>query len=64
MAQDVAPVIREFIQHNCNECHNKETSEGGLDLSMLALELRRFGCRTIRWLECLRNTKFNEDASD
>ncbi|MDA1229518.1 MAG: DUF1592 domain-containing protein, partial [Planctomycetota bacterium] len=48
-AQDVVSVIRDLIQQHCNECHNTDTSEGGLDLSMLPFDVNDRDNRQ-RWI--------------
>ncbi len=49
IGQDVAPIVSDMIQRTCMECHNKNVSEGGLDLSSLQFELSDRNTRQ-RWI--------------
>ena len=49
VAQEIAPIVGDAIQRTCIECHNKDATEGGLDLSSLPIELSDRAIRR-RWI--------------
>ena len=49
VAEDITPTVDEVIQTTCVECHNKQTSEGGLDLASLPFELSKLE-NQLRWI--------------
>jgi cytochrome c553 len=47
--QETPAIVGDSIQGTCIVCHNDDTSEGGLDLSSLSFDLRKYDNRQ-RWI--------------
>lgn len=61
--QATPPIVYDVIQRTCIECHNKDASEGGLDLSSLSFELKNHDNRQ-RWIRVHDRVQHGEMPPD